>query len=438
MGVFLRMSRKRLTSVAAAAILAGGLAFLPNSGRAADAQLSPQTKLRVSVLQWMPMKGAYEEWTALGGEFVVSDTGSIVLPVIGAIPVGTMDSTALANEIAKRIQAKTGLVNKPDTTVEIVEFPPIYVVGDVNKPGEYKFRSRLTVLQAIALSGGELQPGENTSRDEIQLVGNLQGLAVEMLRGEARIARLQAEMNGTATIAFPPVPAGMDGKAAAEVYAQEKTILVARANEIDRQTKSLTELSDLFSAEIGVLEEKIKATDIGIKSTETELANVKTLVEKGLAIASRQSELERALADYRAERLDQVTAIMRARQNITEATRNLEGLHDKQQTEVASQIQTEQGNLEQLAQKRDTTQKLLLDVLSRKDRTALSGEGGAELTIKRSRLGEQVTIPATESTELMSGDVVEVRLPGMQRGRDQAVAADGAASGDAQSHDASQ
>lgn len=438
MGVFLRMSRKRLTSVAAAAILAGGLAFLPNSGRAADAQLSPQTKLRVSVLQWMPMKGAYEEWTALGGEFVVSDTGSIVLPVIGAIPVGTMDSTALANEIAKRIQAKTGLVNKPDTTVEIVEFPPIYVVGDVNKPGEYKFRSRLTVLQAIALSGGELQPGENTSRDEIQLVGNLQGLAVEMLRGEARIARLQAEMNGTATIAFPPVPAGMDGKAAAEVYAQEKTILVARANEIDRQTKSLTELSDLFSAEIGVLEEKIKATDIGIKSTETELANVKTLVEKGLAIASRQSELERALADYRAERLDQVTAIMRARQNITEATRNLEGLHDKQQTEVASQIQTEQGNLEQLAQKRDTTQKLLLDVLSRKDRTALSGEGGAELTIKRSRLGEQVTIPATESTELMSGDVVEVRLPGMQRGRDQAVAADGAASGDVQSHDASQ
>lgn len=438
MGVFLRMSRKRLTSVAAAAILAGGLAFLPNSGRAADAQLSPQTKLRVSVLQWMPMKGAYEEWTALGGEFVVSDTGSIVLPVIGAIPVGTMDSTALANEIAKRIQAKTGLVNKPDTTVEIVEFPPIYVVGDVNKPGEYKFRSRLTVLQAIALSGGELQPGENTSRDEIQLVGNLQGLAVEMLRGEARIARLQAEMNGTATIAFPPVPAGMDGKAAAEVYAQEKTILVARANEIDRQTKSLTELSDLFSAEIGVLEEKIKATDIGIKSTETELANVKTLVEKGLAIASRQSELERALADYRAERLDQVTAIMRARQNITEATRNLEGLHDKQQTEVASQIQTEQGNLEQLAQKRDTTQKLLLDVLSRKDRTALSGEGGAELTIKRSRLGEQVTIPATESTELMSGDVVEVRLPGMQRGHDQAVAADGAASGDVRSHDASQ
>lgn len=436
MSLFSRMSRTRLSSVAAVAFLAGALALLPGPGQAADAGLSPQTKIRVTVLQWMPMKGAYEEWTALGGEFVVSDAGSIVLPVIGAIPVGSMDSTALANEIARRIQAKTGLVNKPDTTVEITEFPPIYVVGDVNKPGEYKFRNGLTVLQAVALSGGELQPGESTSKDEIQLVGSLQGLAVEMLRIEARIARLQAEMTGSATIAFPSVPPGVDGKVAADVYAQEKTIFVARANEIDRQTKSLTELRDLFSAEIGVLEEKIKATDVGIKSTETEFANIKTLVEKGLAIASRQSELERALADYRAERLDQVTAIMRARQNITEATRNLEGLHDKQQTDVASQIQTEQGNLEQLAQKRDTAQKLLLDVLSRKDRTALSGGGEAELTITRSRLGAQVTIPATEATALMSGDVVQVRLPGVQRVRDRSAAADG--SGDPQSHDASQ
>ncbi|WP_204313258.1 hypothetical protein, partial [Klebsiella michiganensis] len=87
------------------------------------------------------------------------------------------------------------------------------------------------------------------------------------------------------------------------------------------QTKSLSDLRELFTAEINVLEEKNKSADLGIAAAERELNNVKTLVDKGLAIASRQSDLERALADYRGQRLDQVTAIMRARQNITEATR---------------------------------------------------------------------------------------------------------------------
>lgn len=392
-------------------LLACAIASASGQAVADGVRLPQQTKLRVTVLQWMPMKGVYEEWTALGGEFVVSNAGTIVLPVVGTVSVGTMDTAGLAEEISKRIQAKTELVSKPDTTVQVLEYPPIYVVGDVTKPGEYQYRPGLTVLQAIALSGGELQPSESQATDEIRLVGELQGYEAGILRAEARIARLQAEMTGSPEISFPTLHAGEDSALAAEVFGQERIIFAARANEIERQSKSLSELRDLFSAEIDVLEEKIKSADMGIKSAEQELTAVKSLVDKGLAIASRQSDLERALANYRADRLDQVTAIMRARQNITESTRNLEGLHDKQQTEVAAQMQNEQGNLDQLKLTRDVSQKLLLDLLAKKNRLALSGTpGGAELTIKRHDGGVETVTGASESTLLGPGDVVEVKL----------------------------
>ncbi|MGO7565797.1 exopolysaccharide biosynthesis protein, partial [Rhizobium johnstonii] len=62
--------------------------------------------------------------------------------------------------------------------------------------------------------------------------------------------------------------------------------------------------------------------------------------------------------------LDLVTAIMRARQAISETTRNLEGLYDTRRSEVASQLQSEQASLYQLKLKREMTQKLLLDDLA--------------------------------------------------------------------------
>ena len=68
-------------------LLACAIASASGQALADGVRLPQQTKLRVTVLQWMPMKGVYEEWTALGGEFVVSNAGTIVLPVVGTVSV---------------------------------------------------------------------------------------------------------------------------------------------------------------------------------------------------------------------------------------------------------------------------------------------------------------------------------------------------------------
>ncbi len=404
MNAFLTKPAGRLLGLALAS--AAALPYL--CGPAAAAELAAQTKLRVTVLQWMPMKGAYEQWPALGGDFTVAEDGTIGLPVIGTVEVGDMGPAGLAEEIGKRIQAKTGLVDRPDTTVAILEYPPIYVVGDVAKPGEYRFRDGMTALQALALGGGEWRatPGSGTS--EVGLVGEARGLDAQILRGMARTARLGAEAAGAATIDFPPPPPGADKALTQSIFEQERTIFTARAKELARQTRSLADLQELFTAEIDTLEKKTATADDGIAAAERDLAAVKSLVSKGFAVMSRQSELERVVASYRGERLDQITAIMRARQNLAEAKRNMEGLEDRRQTEIAAELQAEQANLEQLRLKREVAQSLLIDTLSASGAAASGLKAALAYSITRARDGRKVTMPADEATALMPGDVVKI------------------------------
>src|SRR5213078_3671048 len=113
-------------------------------------------------------------------------------------------------------------------------------------------------------------------------------------------------------------------------------IFAARAKSIERQTKSFEELRTLLDTEIGVLQQKITDSDAGIKALEDQLNRVKDLVEKGIAITSRQTDLERSIALYRSERLDNITAVMRARQAISEATRNADGVNDQNRVQIVT------------------------------------------------------------------------------------------------------
>nr|WP_234833332.1 polysaccharide biosynthesis/export family protein [Sinorhizobium meliloti] len=414
MNVSHRANRSPLRSVflaAALALVSGAL----TPAVAGAPEIAPQTKIRLKIVQWMPTRGEYSQW-ALGGEYVVSEAGDISLPVIGTFAVHNLDRGQLAIEISRRLQAKIGLVEAPEAVVEVLEYPPVYVVGDVAAPGEYKFRPGLTVLQSLAKSGGYFRDADKQSSEaEITLTGELRTIRDSLLRSNARISRLKAELSGATEISFSDSLA-IDGALGAVAREQETVIFAARLKALERQSKSLSELRDLYNQEIDVLGVKMKGAEASIKAAEKELGGVKSLVEKGVAVASRQSELERALAGYRADRLDLVTAIMRARQNISEATRNLEGLNDRHKSEVAAALQSEQEKVDQLKLKRETTERLLLEALETRTIGGPTAEGPSPTySITRRVNGKATEFPASEATDLMPGDVVSVVRQVQQR-----------------------
>ncbi|AHF88635.1 exopolysaccharide biosynthesis protein (plasmid) [Rhizobium leguminosarum bv. trifolii WSM1689] len=386
--------------------------------------MTPQTKIRLTIVQWMQSKGQYERWDALGGEYTVSDDGAVFLPFLGSLSVSNLDNTDLTSEIAKRLQEKIGLVQAPAVTIEILEYPPIYVVGDVTNPGEYKFRPGLTVLQSLALGGGPFRATSLQQSQTIKLAGELREIDHSLLRSTAKLARLQAEMTGAKEITFDRT-LGVDQQYAAGIYNEERVIFQARANALDRQSKALTELRDLLNSEVGMLGEKVQGSEDNIKSIEDQLTSVKTLVTKGLTVSSRQLDLERLLTTYRSNRLDLVTAIMRGRQAISETTRNLEGLYDTRRSEVASELQSEQARLDQLKLKREMTQKLLLDDLAAGGSSNITDEAlPLTFTVSRRSEGQIRQFQASETTALIPGDVVRVVRTRIADGVSRAAPAD--------------
>ncbi|MGR9299835.1 polysaccharide biosynthesis/export family protein (plasmid) [Rhizobium leguminosarum] len=376
-----------------------------------SAPLAPQTKIRLTVVQWMPSKGQFERWDAIGGEYTVSDAGEVSLPFLGSLSVGSLDNASLTNEIGERLQAKMGLAQTPAVTIDILDYPPIYVVGDVTTPGQYSFRPGLTVLQSLAMSGGPRRAKEEQQTHSIQIVGELREIDHSILRSTARLARLQAEMDGANEITFDQTT-DVDQQFAAGIYNEERIIFRARANALERQSRAFTELRDLLTTEISTLEEKLTGADDNIKSVEDQLVSVKSLVQKGLTISSRQMDLERLLTTYRSDKLDLVTAVMRGRQAISETTRNLEGLYDARRSEVATEAQSERTSLDQFKLKRETLQKLLIADLGSYDSVkSLTDDLPLAFSVTRRNAGQINQFQASETTALAPGDVVRVVQP---------------------------
>lgn len=391
-----------------AATILTALCWSPAS---ADApRIWPNTTIRLNIVQWMPTKGLYERWEALSGEFIVAQDGTLSLPVIGRLPVGSLDEADLAARIAEELKDKIGLVRAPEATVAVIKYPPIYVVGDVKLPGTYEFRPGLTALQALVVGGGEKNPDSDGPAlpDRTELVANLRGLENAIMRTRIKIARFHAELSDGKEPKFD-LPAGMESREARAVYEQEKAVMTARFNLLQRQAKSFTELRDLLRVELETLDKKADSAEADIKSVAKELNLFKTMVDKGIALPARQGDLERMLRSYSAARLDVSADAMRAKQNISEASRNLEGLYDRQRTEVNIELQTEQANLDQMLVKREAAQNQMLRILAKQDKVSDTGDPTV-LVFSLDRLvdGRTREIAASNDTVLQPGDVLRV------------------------------
>lgn len=88
----------------------------------------------------------------LTGEFNIGTDGTLSFPLIGTIKAAGETPAGLADAITDALA--NGFLTAPRVTVEVKNFRPIYVLGEVNKPGEYSYTADLTALAAIAKADG--------------------------------------------------------------------------------------------------------------------------------------------------------------------------------------------------------------------------------------------------------------------------------------------
>jgi polysaccharide export outer membrane protein len=89
----------------------------------------------------------------LTGDFKVSDSGIIAVPLLGAIKASGLTSRQLSEEIAAELKRRK-LFLDPSVVVEITDYRPIFILGEVSKPGQFPYQPGMTVLTAVAVAGG--------------------------------------------------------------------------------------------------------------------------------------------------------------------------------------------------------------------------------------------------------------------------------------------
>ena len=107
-----------------------------------DYVLGPGDKLRLTV---------YGE-TDLSGEFTIDGSGYARLPLIGQTRAAGYTARQLEQVIAGTLAR--GYLKSPRVSVEIATYRPFYVIGAVNRPGQYAYVDHMSALNAVALAGG--------------------------------------------------------------------------------------------------------------------------------------------------------------------------------------------------------------------------------------------------------------------------------------------
>lgn len=88
----------------------------------------------------------------LSGEYEIDPGGAVSLPLAGTVQAAGLTKPELELALAKKFRGE--YLRNPKVTVDIANFRPFYVLGEVEKPGEYPYKSGLNVVSAIAVAGG--------------------------------------------------------------------------------------------------------------------------------------------------------------------------------------------------------------------------------------------------------------------------------------------
>ncbi|HEV7258716.1 MAG TPA: polysaccharide biosynthesis/export family protein [Bosea sp. (in: a-proteobacteria)] len=396
-------------SVSLALCLLGG-----NAARAtSDYIVRPDDKLKIKIFQ-------YPE---LSGEYKVRANGTISIAPVGDVPVNGLSTKEIANKISDRF-VRAGMSDKPGTSVEVLETRPVYVLGDVQKPGEYQFRPGMTVLQVVSLAGGWLRfndPGlMRLDRDAINIGGDLQTLVKRHQQLTARRARLNAELMMTNNIQFPPdlLARSQGDSGLRQLLDEERSLLNIRVDALKNQIDSLVQNRNLYEREIAAITRQIEANKAQSASVERELAEVRSLVKRGLTTLSRVANLERMQAQLEMNEQGFLMLILRSHQSITQADQRIFDLKSERNATLTAEVQKIRMDLDDISVKFDTNRSLLVEAQLLVPTLAGSSDGTIEtrnLAVIRVQDGKAQTIDAEEHTELLPGDVLRIQrsiLPG--------------------------
>lgn len=339
--------------------------------------------------------------TDLQRRATVNLDGDVVLPLIGEIRASGLSLGELHRRISA-LFAPGQSVRPNDILLDLIETRPVYVTGDVIKPGAYPFSSNLTVLHAIALAGGMRAVWDNNVY-ALELDNRIATLRGEYVKQRVRAAALKAELAGRVKIDPDEIKQVVGASTAVQVSQLQARALEAEAADREQERRYLKRAVDLAKAQIDSLEAALKEDSDSIQKQVAEVQRIADLSQRGLSNPGRVAEEQRATSLLKSRQMDTSARLARARQDREELLRKLERV-ETLKLDLPKQLQDALLSLDGLRAQLGSVVAASASNPANND-TDLPPPG---MQILRHVDGRPTWIPAQEDVTIEPGDLVKV------------------------------
>lgn len=389
---------------------------------------------------YCPLSAARAEYRLQGGDVVeisvsgvpelkqrapVQLDGSITFPVVGTFTVEGVEFSEIRAKLQSAVASKIFRIRTPDgrelsrmferdeVAATIVEYRPVFITGDVTRPGEQAFRPRMTARQALASAGGfsAMARANATSFDAANLRSEYITAWLTLAREHARVWRIKTELGENIDFdqnAIPPAP--VPDTTISQIVGLEVEYRKASTSDHERQKDFLRRSIEQADKQILVLSEQKQNEDEGIQADAQDLQRAKTAFGNGTLPSFRVVEFRRAALYSSTRQLQTTNQLMQVKRSRAEFERELEKIDDQRRIRLLSELQDATVKLaSERAKLRSAEEKLQLAGL-KPPRTS-DGASKADITVFRSSVnGKERRLAADADTELQPGDVIEVAL----------------------------
>lgn len=352
--------------------------------------------------------------------------GSIALPLVGMLPVAGLTLPQIQAKIGAALARKQFRQTAPDgheniividaneVTTTIAEYRPIYINGDVSKPGEYPYRPGTTARQLIAVAGGYdimHMRMNNPYLESVDLRSQYASLWTEFAKGQADMWRIKSELGDGSQISpttlndVPVAPSTIS-----DIVNTEKEYLKTRQGDYQNQKEFLQRGIRDAVAQVGVLTDQQKQEEAGYQEDVADLQKVNSLFSRGALISPRVEEARRAVLVSATRKLQTNAQLLLVKRQQEELTRKLEQLSDQRKLGLLRELQDTSLKLTEIRQKlQGVGEKLQYTAMVRSQLQRGAGHKPKITIIRKGEKGQQ-RIDAGGDTELQPGDTVEVAL----------------------------
>jgi polysaccharide export outer membrane protein len=350
--------------------------------------------------------------------------GSVTFPVVGTFMVEGVEFSEIRTKLQSAVASKIFRIRTPDgkeisrlferdeVAATIVEYRPVFVTGDVTRPGEQTFRPRMTARQALASAGGfsALARANATSFDAANLRSEYITDWLTLAREHARVWRIKTELGENIELdqrAVPPAP--VPDATLSQIVNLEIEYRKASASDQERQKDFLRRSIQEADKQTLVLSEQKQNEDEGVQADSQELQKARAAFGNGSLPSFRVAEFRRAVLYSSTRQLQTTNQLMQVKRSRAEFARELEKIDDQRQIRLLAELQDATVKLTgERAKLRSVDEKLQLAGL-RPPRTS-DGASKADITVFRSGMNGKDRLTADADTELQPGDVIEVAL----------------------------